>query len=74
MTTPTGEVVRDAVPDGEQGIIPWEKTDEALGAAAELMPACEIEHDGIGEDGQPIEDRQTVESIVGADQAETGDA
>lgn len=74
MTTPTSDVVRDEAPDDEQGIDPWEKTDEALDAAAELMPVCEIEHDSIGEDGQPLEDRQAVEAIVDGDPDESGDA
>ncbi|MEU3455631.1 hypothetical protein ABZ671_18820 [Micromonospora sp. NPDC006766] len=56
-----------------QDIEPWEKTDDALAAAAELMPVCQIAH-GIGEDGLPIEDRQTVEAIVDAGPDETGDA
>lgn len=62
----TAEVRQDGVPaDDDQEITPWEKTDEALDAAAELMPVCEIaDDDAIGEDGQPLEERQTVEAIV----------
>ncbi|MCX5070919.1 hypothetical protein OOJ91_34285 [Micromonospora lupini] len=49
MDTTTG-VEQDAVPaeDG-QVIEPWEKTDEALDAAAELMPVCPDGDDAEGE-------------------------
>ncbi|MBM0201837.1 hypothetical protein JNW90_01040 [Micromonospora sp. STR1s_5] len=61
----TAGITQDTIPgDDDQVIEPWEKTDEALDAAAELMPVCGIEHDGIGEDGQPVEDRDVVEAIV----------
>lgn len=56
MDTEKTPTVAEAGDDAEQVITPWEKTDEALAAAAELMPECEIAHGVVGEDGEPADD------------------